>query len=194
MCSSGYNIRPLYRIWIFTAGNQTCKMRHIHHKQCAYFMSNSCHTFKVNDTGICAGSANNKLRPYFLSLFFQCIIINAFIFSAYTIRKNMEIVTRNVYQAAMRKMPAIIQIHTKNRISRFQHCIINTEVCLGAGMWLYIDMISAKQFLCPVNGQLFNLIDELTTTIIPLARISFCVFIGQYTALRFHNRIAGKIF
>ena len=106
----------------------------------------------------------------------------------------MEIVTRNVYRAAMRKMPAIIQIHTKDRISRFQHCIINTEVCLGAGMWLYIDMISAKQFLCPVNGQLFNLVDELTTTIIPLARISFCVFIGQYTALRFHNRIAGKIF
>ncbi len=55
-------------------------------------------------------------------------------------------------------------------------------------------MFGLKQFFGPFDGQLLNLIHKLAATIIALERISFRVFIGQYTSLSFQNCLAGIVF
>ncbi len=61
-------------------------------------------------------------------------------------------------------------------------------------MGLDIDMISAKKFFAPFNGQGFRDIDIFTSPIIPLRRITFSVLVGHDASLGLENRLTHKIF
>jgi len=59
---------------------------------------------------------------------------------------------------------------------------------------LDIDMIGTEQLLGPFDGQVFGDIDIFTTAIIPLARITLSVFVGQWRADSLQNGFADEIF
>ena len=61
-------------------------------------------------------------------------------------------------------------------------------------MRLYIDVLTAKQFLCAFSCQFLNYIHALTSTVITLSRITFCIFVGQNTSHCRHNRRAHPVF
>ena len=61
-------------------------------------------------------------------------------------------------------------------------------------MGLYVYMVSAKKFFCPINGQLFYFIHKFAAAVVSLSRIPFGVFIGQYASLGFHDSVAHNIF
>ena len=60
-------------------------------------------------------------------------------------------------------------------------------------MRLHIDEGSAKQFLCPFNGQRFDNIDMLTPAIIEAFGITFDVFVGEDGSLCYHHRRADNV-
>ncbi|MCY1458409.1 hypothetical protein D9M71_757900 [compost metagenome] len=61
-------------------------------------------------------------------------------------------------------------------------------------MRLDVGVIGAEQLLGAVDGQLLDLVDELATTVVALARIAFGVLVGQAAALGFHHALAGVVF
>ena len=61
-------------------------------------------------------------------------------------------------------------------------------------MRLYIDVLTAKQFLCAFSCKFLNYIHALTSTVITLSRITFCIFVGQNTSHCRHNRRAHPVF
>ena len=60
-------------------------------------------------------------------------------------------------------------------------------------MGLNIGIFSTIELAQPVNGQLLHLINYFTSSIIPVTRISFCIFIGQARTHGFHHLRTYKI-
>src|SRR5574344_1461717 len=54
-----------------------------------------------------------------------------------------------------------------------KHCHIG----LCSRMRLYIGILSTKYLAKPVNGQLFNMVNNLATTVLPLARVTFRILV-----------------
>jgi hypothetical protein len=61
-------------------------------------------------------------------------------------------------------------------------------------MRLDIGIFAGKNFLDPVDGQLFDLIHHLASTVIPSSRITFRVFVCKHSAHGLHYLEGGKIF
>ena len=93
----------------------------------------------------------------------------------------------------MSQVTALRQVHTQNGIARLQQSGVDREVSLGAGVRLYVSVISAEQLFCTVNRQLFNDINIFATAIVALARITFGIFIGQLRTLCLHNTRTGVV-
>ena len=91
-------------------------------------------------------------------------------------------------------MAAVGEVHTQHGVSRFQEAVVHSKVCLGTGVGLYIDMVSAEEFLRSVDGQLFYYVYVFAAAVVSLARIAFCVFVGEDAALGFHDGVADNIF
>ena len=93
----------------------------------------------------------------------------------------------------MCQMPAMIQIHTHNRVAGLTDRKLHRHIGLCAGMGLYIGIFTAKQFLRPVNCQVFYHIHTLTSAVIPLPRIAFRIFIRQGAAHGRHHCFAHPV-
>lgn len=76
-------------------------------------------------------------------------------------------------------MIAVSRAHTKKGIAGFHHCHKGSGVGLRTGMRLYVCILGAEQFFCPLNSQVFYFINKLTAAVVTLVRIAFCVFVGQ---------------
>ncbi len=61
-------------------------------------------------------------------------------------------------------------------------------------MRLDIDILAAEQLFCTLPGDIFRNVYKLTTSIVPLAGISFGVLVGHYRPASLHNGSACKIF
>src|SRR5699024_5248649 len=61
-------------------------------------------------------------------------------------------------------------------------------------MWLNVCIIGTEQLFCTINGELFNNINVLATTVVALSGIAFGVFIGWHRTLCLHYRRAGVVF
>ena len=85
------------------------------------------------------------------------------------------------------------QAHAENGIPGVKQRHIHGGVGLGAGVGLYIGIIGVEQLFHPVDGQLLNHVDELTSTVIALARVTLGIFIGQDRALGLQDPRAGVI-
>ena len=168
-------------------------MRHIYHQNCTDCIGNFPEFFEIDGAAVCAGTSNDHFGLDFFCGFHHGIVIQeAVVINA--IGDNVEIFTGNVNRAAVAQVTAVIQVHAHNRISRIQNGKENSQVCLCTGMWLYIGIIAAKQFLGTLNGDGFYDINLFTSAVIALARISFCILVGQDTAHCVHDRLADNVF
>lgn len=94
----------------------------------------------------------------------------------------------------MGKMTTHAQIQAQYFIAGLQNSQANSCIGLGTTMRLNIGVFAVKYLFQPVNGELFRLVHNFTTTIIPPAGISLCVFVGHYIAHGLHDLNRGKIF
>ena len=77
----------------------------------------------------------------------------------------------------MRKVSAMIQVHSHNGISRITDCKLYGKIGLCTGMRLYIRIIASKQFLGTLDCKVLNHIYTLASTVVTLSRIAFGIFV-----------------
>ena len=92
------------------------------------------------------------------------------------------------------QVPAMSQIQTKHRVSRFERREVDRLIRLRTGMWLNIGKLRAEKFFGPIAGNVFNHIGKLATTIIATAGIALGVLVGEHATDRFHHGRTGIIF
>ena len=84
-------------------------------------------------------------------------------------------------------MTAMGQVHSHDDIPGVQKREVDSHVGLGTGVGLHIGIGGPKQGFRPFNGEVFSQVHFFTSTVIPFARVSFRIFIGEHAALGSHN-------
>ena len=72
------------------------------------------------------------------------------------------------------------QRKTHDLLAGGQQGVHDGVIRLGTGVRLYVGVFGTEEFLDPFNSQVFDDIDEFTTTIVAAARVTFRIFIGQH--------------
>ena len=181
------------RAFMITGSNQSCDMSHIYHQISTNFICNFTKSFEINLTAVSTCTGNNHFRfalfgnaLYFVIINKSCVI--------HTVRYDVIIGSGNICRASMRKMSAVVKVHSHNCLTRFNQSKEYSHVCLGTGMWLNICISTAKQFLCAVSCQIFHDVHILASAIITFARITFCIFVCQCASHSSHYGFADKVF
>jgi hypothetical protein len=107
--------------------------------------------------------------------------------------KELKLFAGYVYLATMSQMTAMIEIHGQYFPSLGDEREIYGLIGLRTGMGLQIGMFRSKEFLGPLSSERFDFIHYLATAIVPIAGITFGVFVGQTGAGGFHHRLTGKV-
>ncbi|MDT4775841.1 hypothetical protein FQZ97_79810 [compost metagenome] len=100
---------------------------------------------------------------------------------------------RGRHLGAVGQVAAVGQAHAEDGVAGVQQGQVDGAVGLGAGVRLDVGVVGAEQLLGAVDGQLLDLVDELATTVVALARIAFGVLVGQAAALGLHHPLAGVV-
>jgi hypothetical protein len=94
----------------------------------------------------------------------------------------------------MRQVAAHAQVKTQDGIAGLEDGQHQGGIGLRAAMRLYIRVFAIEDLFQPVDGQLFYLVHDLTTTIISPARITLRILIGQHRPHGLHHRQGSEIF
>ena len=194
MSRSRHHIGIFQRIRMHPAGHQPGKMRHIHHQICPDLIGNLTKALKINLSRISRPSGNNQLWLILARQPFHLFIINQPAVPTHTIGHRIKPLSRKRNLCPVGQMTAGIQRHSQNRIMRLQQRHIHSGIGLRTGMWLHIDKPGVKQFLRPLNGQIFHHVHKLAAAIITPPRITFGILIGQDRPLRLQHRRRNNIF
>ena len=90
-------------------------------------------------------------------------------------------------------MPAVIQIHTHESISRLHHGKKDRHICLCTGMRLYIDILAAKELFRTFSGKILHHVHTLAAAVISFAGIAFRILICKRTSHGRHNCLAHPV-
>ena len=91
-------------------------------------------------------------------------------------------------------MSAMGQIHTHDSIAGLAYRKLYSHICLCAGVGLHIGILTAKELLCSLDGQVLHHIHTLASAVVSLSRIAFCVLVGQRAAHSCHNSLGNPVF
>ncbi len=111
-----------------------------------------------------------------------------------TVLNGVVQLARGRNTGAVGQVTTVSQAHAQNGVAALQQGQVDRRVGLRTRMWLDVGVISAEQLLGAVDGQLFDNVDVLATTVVALAWIAFGVLVGQGRALSFHDGRTGVVF
>ena len=97
----------------------------------------------------------------------------------------------------MGQVSAVGKIHAENGVAWLDESKIGGHVGLRAGMGLHIHVFAAKELLGTLDGKVLCHVHKFAAAVVAMARIAFCVLVGQGTALglahgRRHKVLGGN--
>ena len=94
----------------------------------------------------------------------------------------------------MRQMASVRKVHAEDGIAGFQDRQIHGHIRLAARMRLNIDVFGAKECFGALDCKVLDDVDEFASAVVPAARVSLGVLIGEYGTGRFEYGAIGEIF
>ena len=93
----------------------------------------------------------------------------------------------------MREVATVVKVQAHEGVAWLQHCQQNCSISLCTRVGLYVGILSTKELAYAVDSQLFNFVDNLTTTIVTVARLTLGILVGQVAAHGFHHLVAYEV-
>ena len=165
----------------------------IHHQYGADFVSDFSEFLEIKRSRVSRSAGNNHFRPALQRDFTHFVIVEeSFIVNA--VRHAFEVFTGHIYRRTVRKVSAVVQIHSHKSVSRLHYRKKYCHISLRAGMRLNIHIFTSEKLFRPVSCQIFNNVNALAAAVISFSRISFCIFIRQRASHSSHDRFADPVF
>ena len=188
----GDDVGVRYGIWIYARRDETRDVGHIDQKISADLVCDGSETRPVDLLRIGAETAYQHFRLVFDGETFDFVVIDQALI-VHAVLHGVEQLAAEVDLGAVGQMAAVGQRHAENGVARIQqrkkHCLIG----LRAGMRLHVGIIGPEQLLRALDRQRLGHVDVFAAAVIALARITFCVFVGELAALCLHDPRAGVV-
>src|SRR5579872_2660658 len=103
-----------------TAGNESGEVSHIYEIECADFVGDLTHSGEINDAWIGAATTDDQLRTFLLRKLLEFVVVDGLGLFGDAVRNDLVRLAGKVEVMAVRKVPAMGQIQSENRISRLK--------------------------------------------------------------------------
>ena len=80
----------------------------------------------------------------------------------------------------MGQVAAIVQAHAQDGVAILAEGLVDSVVCLCAGMGLYIGKAGAEELPGPLDGDVLHYIYALAAAVIPFSGVALRVFVGEH--------------
>ena len=167
---------------------------YIHHHIRPYLVADCAYALEVDHAGIGAGARNYHLGLAFHCYPFRLVIVDGLRVPVHAVGHYVEVLARNIDGRAVRKVPAVGEIHAHYGVAGREHCKEHCKVCAGARVGLHVAVLAAEELLYAAAGEVFGDIDKLTAAVVAMTGIAFGIFIGEMTARRSHYRGRDEVF
>src|SRR5258708_3568106 len=137
--------------------------------------------------------ASTALATLPMRQLFDFVVIDALVFLAHAVSDKFVHTPGKIQRMPVRQMTAMRQIHAQHRVAGLQRGHVHRDVRRGSRMCLHVGVLRAKQFLGAIDGQLLDLVGVFAAAVIPLARITLRVFVGEDRAHSIQHRLRDQI-
>src|SRR5712691_5121011 len=171
MGSGRDDIGVLAGIGVQTGGDQSGEMRHIDQEDRAGRVGDLAEAREVEDSRIGAAAGDDQLGLVLLGQTRQLVVIDPLVLFPHSVGDNLVCLSGEIQRVAMCGVPAVRQVHAKNRVARVDDTGIRSLVGLGARVRLHVGVLGVEQLFGAVAGQVLDYIGVLTTAVVAFARV-----------------------
>ncbi|MDT4842831.1 hypothetical protein FQZ97_767460 [compost metagenome] len=168
-------------------------MGHVDEQVGAYLVGDGAEAREVQDLRVGGEAGDDHLRLVLHCQALDFVVVDQAGGGVQAVLHGVVQLAGGRHLGAVGQVAAVGQAHAEDGVAGVQQGQVDGAVGLGAGVRLDVGVVGAEQLLGAVDGQLLDLVDELATTVVALARIAFGVLVGQHRALGFHHRRAGVV-
>ena len=97
MSSCSYDVSILNWVFEQTSSDKTCRVRHINHKDSAYFVGNLADASVVPFAAVSGSTSDDEFWLVFASNAFELVVIDATIAFLYVVFQCLVVDTRHIY-------------------------------------------------------------------------------------------------
>ena len=94
----------------------------------------------------------------------------------------------------MGEVASVRKVKSHECLARLEAGHHDGHICLRSRVWLYICILGLENLAQSVDGKLFNLVNNLATSVISRTRISFGIFVRADGTKSFQNLLAHIVF
>lgn len=206
VCGGGHDVAVGEGTHGFSGGNEAGDVGHVHHEEGAILISNGAVLDVVPLARVGRASADDECGLEQRRLRLQGLVVDDPSDRVHAVRERLEVhrggrdsltsvLSLGVGVEAVSEVSSRRKVKTHDAVVGTQQSSVHSEVSRGSGVRLDVNTpfgrIESICFKCSVHAQSLDLIDELIATIVALARISFCILVGEGRAEAFHHSLGS---
>ena len=148
---------------------------------------------EVDDARVGARADHDHLRLVLVREALELVVVDPLIVFADAVRHDGVELAGEVERVAVSEVAAVRQVHAKDGVARLEQREVHGHVRLRAGVRLHVDVVRAEDLFRARDGERLGDIDELAAAVVPLARVTFRVLVGQHGPGRFEHGLADEV-
>ena len=193
MGGRGDDIGVRNRARVSPAGDEAGEVRHIDQVDGADLVGDVAELGPVGDPGVRRVPGDDQLRPVLMSEATHLVHVDHLGFGIEAVSDDVEQLPGEVDRGSVGEVPSLVESHPEDGVTGFDDGEIGSQVRLGSGVGLHVGMVRAEQILCPLDGETFDLVDDLAALVVPPPRVALGVLVGEDRPDGLHRSERGEV-
>ncbi len=168
------------RGWMEPGGHQAGDVSHVHEQVGPHLVGDLREALEVNDTGVGGGTGDDHFGAVTSGQISNLVIVDAVGYGVYAVGHHFVLLPGEVDGGAVGQVAAIVQAHAQDGVAILAEGLVDSVVCLCAGMGLYIGKAGAEELPGPLDGDVLHYIYALAAAVIPFSGVALRVFVGEH--------------
>ncbi len=179
--------------WVRAACDKTREVGHVDHQVRIDLVRDLRERREIEDPRIRAVAGDDHLRAHLERALANRRHVEDAALLVNEIRLEVIDPAAEADRRAVAQMAALIERHAEHGVAGAEHACVDGHVRLGAGMGLDVGVVGSEEGLGAVPGQVLDLVDDLTSTVVALPRDALGVLVVEPGAERLEDRDGREV-
>ena len=181
------------RVGMHARGDEAGDMSDVGEQHGAHLVGDLAERREVDDPRVGAVAADDELGPMGAGQGAHLIEVDGLGLGVHMVGHHVVGAARVVDVETVREMTAVRELHGHHRVAGLEQREERGEIGGGAGMRLHVDVLGAEKRLAAIDGQLFDLVDDIAAAVVARPRQALGVLVGEHRARRLEHRATREV-
>ena len=160
-------------------------VRDVAHEHRADLVGHGSESREVDLARVRRRARDDELRTVLARQRGQRLVVDAFVLAPHAVGDDLVLAAREGERMAVGEMASVREVHAEDLVALLEGRHVDGHVGLRARVRLDVGVLGREEGLRAVDREPLDLVDELASSVVALARVALGVLVGQDRALRF---------